>query len=87
LSVTIKGRNDCTLVEVENILIWANNNRMTINLTKTKEILGDRSKDLYLLLHLIFTRETYLKILGAILIVALPRWVRKRMCILRVCKI
>ena len=38
LSIMVKGGDDCALVEVENILTWANNNGMTINLTKTKEM-------------------------------------------------
>ena len=54
----VKGGDDCAPVERENILIWANNNGMTINLTKTKKlIVRGKSKGLYLLLSLTFTRK------------------------------
>ena len=38
LSALVKGNQDQTPREVENIISWARNNLMTINLTKTEEI-------------------------------------------------
>ena len=38
LSVSVKGTQDLTPWEVENIISWAQNNFMTINLTTTKEM-------------------------------------------------
>ena len=34
----VKGRQDCTPKEVESVLCWAEDILMTINLTKTKEM-------------------------------------------------
>ena len=61
----VKGGDDCAPVEGENILTWANNNGMTINLTKTKKLIV-RGKIERPLPPVVFDihQEIHLKILG-----------------------
>ena len=63
LRIMVKGGDGCAPVEVENILTWANNNGMTINLTNTIEMIvsGKIERPLPLVVF-DFQQEIYLKI-------------------------
>ena len=64
-SIMVKGGDDCAPVEVENIVTGANNNEMTINLTKIKELIvrGKIERTLPPVVSDIH-QEIHLKILG-----------------------
>ena len=97
LSIMVKGKQDCAPQEVESILSWAEDNLMTINLTKTKEMVV-RGKVERPLPSNIFDikQEPSLKLLGVYFHSDPTNWDQqfdnllikagRRMHILRVCK-
>ena len=95
--VLIKETHDQTLQEVENIPSWTQNNILTINLTKTNEMIvkGDVERPL-LTVTFDIKQEVFLKILGVYFYSNPKDWEKqidallskagRRMHILRVCK-
>ena len=65
LSMKVDQTRDTSNIETENVMNWARNNRMSLNLTKTWEMVihGKVSQSLPNPLPMI-TRKTWLKILG-----------------------
>ena len=97
LSVLIKETHDQTPQEVENILSWTQNNIMTINLTKTKEmIVKGKGERPVLTVTFDIKQEVFLKILGVYFYSNPTDWEKqihallskagRPMRILRVCK-
>ena len=93
LSVLVKGTQNQTPREVENILSWAQNNLMTINLTKTK---GKVDRPLHTITFDI-KQELFLNLLGVYFHSNPINWDKqidsllgkagRRMHILRVCQV
>ena len=64
LSIMVKGSQDCAFQKVESVLSWVEDNLMTINLTKTKEIVvrGKVEKTLPFIIFFVLNRKHHLRL-------------------------